>query len=48
MQDIAYETELALQQLTGAKLKLDSMKEQLANAADTIEKLKAEIHQKDL
>ena len=40
--------EQTLQQLTEAKLKLDSMQEQLANASNTIEKLKAEIHQKDL
>ena len=44
----AYETALALLPLTGADLKLDSMKEQLANAMETIEKLKTEIHQKDL
>ena len=48
LQDTAYETEQTLQQLTRAKLKLETMEGHLANATDTIKKLKAEIHQKDM
>ena len=48
MQDTSYEKEQVLQQLKGAKLKIDLVEAELVNANTTIENLKAEIYQKDL
>ena len=48
MQDTSDEKEQVLQQLKGAKLKIDLVEAELVNASAMIENLKSEIYQKDL